>query len=251
MRQDQRFAAKGAEPLGVLLGHMLGPGDDRFVAGLAEVLAHYDMPLLGGDTTSGKGTRSHGLTALGRATFTPVPSRSTAQPGDRVWVTGTLGAAMVGFEALRDGTGGDHSAYSRPRALVAEGRKGIPDVLPGQAGVVADTVHPAGRPAQVFDKLPRQSERQIESPHPGQVGIVGQPGGPVVQGLEAVLALQNHPATIHMAHRMHDGLAARRSAAEITSQQGGQGGSEIDGAETHAKPRPGMETQYRSLRRGR
>ena len=32
------LAAKGAEPLGVLLGHMLGAGDDRFAAGLAEVL---------------------------------------------------------------------------------------------------------------------------------------------------------------------------------------------------------------------
>jgi thiamine-monophosphate kinase len=122
------LAAKGAEPLGVLLGHMLGEGDKRFVAGLAEVLAHYDVPLLGGDTTAGKGTRSHGLTAIGRATFTPVPARSGAQAGDGLWVTGSLGAAMPGYEALRDGTGGDHAAYSRPQALVAEGRALAPHV---------------------------------------------------------------------------------------------------------------------------
>ncbi|MCL6249617.1 thiamine-phosphate kinase [Altererythrobacter sp. KTW20L] len=122
------LAAKGAEPLGVLLGHMLGAGDERFVAGMAEVLSQYDVPLLGGDTTAGNGTRSHGLTAIGRATFTPVPSRSGAQPGDGLWVTGSLGAAMPGYEALRDGTGGDHAAYSRPTALVAEGRALAPHV---------------------------------------------------------------------------------------------------------------------------
>lgn len=116
------LAAKGAEPLGVLLGHMLGDGDERFLAGLAEVLAHYRVPLLGGDTVSGQGTRSHGLTALGRATHRPVPSRGGAQVGDGLWLTGQVGAAMLGFEALRDGTGADHAAYSRPTARLAEGR---------------------------------------------------------------------------------------------------------------------------------
>lgn len=116
------LAAKGAEPLGVLLGHMLGDGDDRFLTGLAEVLAAYDVPLLGGDTVSGTGTRSHGLTALGRATHTPVPSRSGAQPGHGLWLTGQVGAAMLGFEALRDGTGADHAAYSRPVPRLAEGQ---------------------------------------------------------------------------------------------------------------------------------
>lgn len=121
------LAAKGAEPLGVLLGHMLGDGDDRFIAGLAEVLAHYQVPLLGGDTTSGpdkkRGTRSHGVTAIGRATHRPVPSRSGAQPGDGLWLTGQVGAAMLGYEALRDRTTADHTAYSRPRPRLAEGQE--------------------------------------------------------------------------------------------------------------------------------
>jgi thiamine-monophosphate kinase len=115
------LAAKGARPVGVLLGHMLGPDDTRFVAGLAEVLARYDVPLLGGDTTSGGPPRSWGLTALGRATHRPVPSRAGARPGDTVWVTGPLGGAMAGFEALRDNTGGDSTAYRRPVACLAEG----------------------------------------------------------------------------------------------------------------------------------
>ncbi|MCX7677061.1 MAG: thiamine-phosphate kinase [Alteraurantiacibacter sp.] len=115
------LAAKGAEPLGVLVGHMLGAGDERFAAGLAEALSCYNVPLLGGDTVSGTGPGVHGLTAIGRATHTPVPARSGARPGDTLWVTGTLGRAMLGFEALRNSTGRNSTAYRRPVPLLAEG----------------------------------------------------------------------------------------------------------------------------------
>ena len=115
------LAACGAEPLGVLLGHMLGEGDERFVGGLGEVLEHYGVSLLGGDTVSGGPPRAWGLTAIGRATHRPVPSRVGAQPGDGVWITGALGAAMLGFEALLDETGGDSTAYRRPLARLSEG----------------------------------------------------------------------------------------------------------------------------------
>jgi thiamine-monophosphate kinase len=113
------LAAKGAEPIGVLLGYALGGDDARFLEGLGEVLAHYDTPLLGGDTV--RGPRTLGLTAIGRATHRPVPARSGAQPGDRLYLTGPVGAAMLGLEALRSGTG-DSLAYRRPQALLADGR---------------------------------------------------------------------------------------------------------------------------------
>ena len=115
------LAACGARPLGVLLGHMLGEHDARFAEGLAEVLEHYGVPLLGGDTVAGGSPRAWGLTAIGAATHRPVPSRAGARPGDGVWITGSLGAAMLGFEALRDRTETDSSAYRRPLARLAEG----------------------------------------------------------------------------------------------------------------------------------
>lgn len=116
------LAAKGAQPLGVLLGYTLSADDDAFAWGLRQVLAHYDVPLLGGDTVSGgHGGRTFGLTAIGRATYQPVPSRGGAQMGDAVYVTGLLGAAMLGFEALRDGTSANSSAYRRPSARLADG----------------------------------------------------------------------------------------------------------------------------------
>ncbi|GGD48018.1 thiamine-phosphate kinase [Erythrobacter arachoides] len=120
------LAAKGAEPIGVLLGHMLGGDDARFVDGLGEVLEHYGVPLLGGDTVAGEAPRSFGLTAVGRATHTPVPSRAGAQIGDALFVTGTLGAAMLGLEALRAGDGGDPLPYTRPLARLLEGESLAP-----------------------------------------------------------------------------------------------------------------------------
>ncbi len=116
------LAAMGAEPLGVLLGFMLGDADARFVEGLAEVLGEYRVPLLGGDTVSGGPPHTYGLTAIGRATHQPAPSRSGARPGDALWLTGTVGAAMLGFEALRDGSGADSAAYRRPHPRLAEGQ---------------------------------------------------------------------------------------------------------------------------------
>jgi thiamine-monophosphate kinase len=115
------LAAKGARPVGVLIGHMLGADDARFAEGLGAVLSRYGVPLLGGDTVSGNAPRSWGLTALGRATHRPVPSRAGARQGDAVWITGPVGAAMIGFEALRDRTGGDSTAYRRPAPRLAEG----------------------------------------------------------------------------------------------------------------------------------
>ena len=122
------LAAKGARPLGVLLGFMLGDTawDRRFAQGLQAALAHYDVALLGGDTVSNKGDkRALGMTAIGAASFTPVPSRSGAQAGDVVYVTGMLGDALAGFEMAEVGLQGAAAlmaAYHRPVARLAEGQ---------------------------------------------------------------------------------------------------------------------------------
>lgn len=122
------LAAKGAEPLGLLLGYQFGADDARFLAGLEDVLAHFSVPLLGGDTIAANGAQVLGLTALGRATHRPVPTRSGAKPGDEVWITGPVGAAMLGFEAVRDNSEADSTAFRRPLALLAEGRALAPVV---------------------------------------------------------------------------------------------------------------------------
>lgn len=109
------LAAKGAEPMGVLIGAVLVEGAERFVEGLRAILTEYDVPLLGGDTIS-VSPATFGCTAIGRATVTPVPRRDGARPGEGLWITGPIGAAMLGFET------GHGTAYLRPRPRLADGR---------------------------------------------------------------------------------------------------------------------------------
>lgn len=122
------LAAKGAAPIGVLLGFMLGEDawDRAFADGLEKALAYYNVALLGGDTVANRGDkRALGLTALGLATHRPVPSRSGAQIGDILYVTGTLGDALAGFELIDAGfdeVGPLADAFNRPVARVADGQ---------------------------------------------------------------------------------------------------------------------------------
>ncbi|MDT8757320.1 thiamine-phosphate kinase [Sphingomonas psychrotolerans] len=109
------LAAKAAAPIGVLIGATLVEGSERFVKGLGAVLDTYGVALLGGDTIARNGPATFGCTAVGRATVRPVPARSGARAGDALYVTGTIGAAMLGFEAENG------AAYLRPRPRLAEG----------------------------------------------------------------------------------------------------------------------------------
>jgi thiamine-monophosphate kinase len=118
------LAAKGAEPIGVLLGHSLGGNDRRFVDGLREGMEAFEVTLLGGDTVAVTGTSTYSMTAIGRATHRPVPWRNGAKVGDGVFVTGKLGRAMLGFEGKRDHL----AAFNRPMPRLAEGKTLAPQV---------------------------------------------------------------------------------------------------------------------------
>lgn len=122
------LAAKGARPVGCLLNYALS-GDDSwdaaFLEGLGDALDRHAMPLLGGDTVRmpDGSARSYSLTAIGEATG-PVPTRSGAQPGDRLYVTGPVGDAGIGLALARidpAATGPLVNAYRRPRPRLAEG----------------------------------------------------------------------------------------------------------------------------------
>ncbi|KEO90851.1 thiamine-monophosphate kinase [Erythrobacter longus] len=118
------LAAKGAQPVGVLLGYCLGSDDQSFLQGLSQALEAFDTPLLGGDTIKADGQRVFGLTAIGKASANPVPSRGGAKVGDGIYVTGTLGRAMLGYEGDEDHL----EAFNRPSPRLSEGQALAPHV---------------------------------------------------------------------------------------------------------------------------
>ena len=126
------LAAKGAVPEGVLLNLPLGgeAWDRPFLAGLAQILHAYHVPLIGGDTVSlpAGAPRVLTCTALGRDAA--APPRSGARQGDALWVTGTIGDAGLGLAIARgeDGPAELLAAFRRPVPRLAEGRALAPHV---------------------------------------------------------------------------------------------------------------------------
>jgi thiamine-monophosphate kinase len=93
------LGAMGAQPEWALLALSLPTPLDRswvaaFSRGLHAGLTHFGAVLIGGDTTRSPGPINASLTMGGRGAAI---ARSTAQPGDDLWVSGTLGRAAAGF----------------------------------------------------------------------------------------------------------------------------------------------------------
>ena len=129
------LAAKGAAPVGVLVGYSLGDAewDAAFVEGLDLALRRFGVILLGGDTVRvpAGAPRSFGLTAIGRAPPGGAPSRSGARPGDQLWVTGSIGNAGLGL-AMRLGQEEANetclAAYRRPQPQLTFGQAVVPHI---------------------------------------------------------------------------------------------------------------------------
>jgi len=100
------LAAMGATPRHYLLTTALPASRDddwlrRFAEGLAEDQHRFGLALLGGDSTSTPGPSALTLTAIGHIAAGREIRRSGAKPGDKIWVSGTIGDAYLGLKVLR------------------------------------------------------------------------------------------------------------------------------------------------------
>ena len=101
------LAAKGAKPLGFLVSLALPPGIDEswlagFAAGLQADADAYRCPLYGGDTTRTPGPVTVSVTMAGTVPSGTMVKRAGAKPGDKVYVTGTIGDAALGLVVQKD-----------------------------------------------------------------------------------------------------------------------------------------------------
>lgn len=122
------FAAMGADPRWMTLALSLPDADpvwlDGFVSGLFAAAAAHGVVLVGGDTTRSE-TRVISLQVLGDVPEGEAILRSTAEPGDRLYVTGTLGDAAAGCDEFAQAGASEalRRRFLQPRARVAFGRR--------------------------------------------------------------------------------------------------------------------------------
>ena len=100
------LTAKGARGHAYLLSLAL-PSDistewlEGFAAGLREIQDKTGISLIGGDTTATPGPPTITITALGLVAHQHAVLRLGAKPGDRLYVSGTIGDAYLGLRLLR------------------------------------------------------------------------------------------------------------------------------------------------------
>ncbi|MGE0353341.1 MAG: thiamine-phosphate kinase [Gemmatimonadales bacterium] len=176
------LAAAGAEVTG-LLASVAMPGDassedlEQVMAGVGTAVDAVGGSVLGGDLARGRSWVVD-ITVVGRAES--ALTRRGARPGDRVWVTGTLGgsrAAVTAWNAGRTPPAEARARFARPepriragRYLLRQGARAMMDLSDGLAG---DARH-----------LAAASEVALE------IDLASLPLGP---GVEAAAALERRP----------------------------------------------------------
>jgi len=124
------LVAKGATPLAYVMNVGL-PSLDRawleaFSGGLRVAQQAFGCQLVGGDTDRTPGPLSISITAFGTVPSGRMIRRSTAQPGDYVYVTGTIGDAALGLALLQDPQTGTRCGLDEAASTYLAGRLSRP-----------------------------------------------------------------------------------------------------------------------------
>ena len=192
------LAASGAEPEGLIVS-LGAPGDSRVedLVELYEGIRETGVPVLGGDTSSADRLMLS-VTAIGRSER--VPGRAGARAGDRLVVTGPLGAAGAAFRG---------GSYVRPPVRLREG-KGLAGhahaMLDVSDGLAMDAAHIAARSrcrvVIELERVPLAEGAELEDlgfgedyellaavERPGRFSVIGQ----CEEGAGVLLTLDGEP----------------------------------------------------------
>jgi thiamine-monophosphate kinase len=170
--------AMGASPTWAVLSLSLPAPLDRawvtaFAQGMSEALDAWGIHLVGGDTTGSPGPITASMTMAG--TTTQPIGRSGAQPGDTIWVTGTLGDAAAGFLY---GTEAGLDALRRPKP-------------PVRFGVALNAAVKVNAMMDLSDGLARDLGRMCRSSGlDADIDPAALPAGPGLTGVTDSLAAQ-------------------------------------------------------------
>lgn len=128
------IAAMGGTPVATFLSIALpkdaqGDWAERFIEGYAQISRMYDVPLLGGDTTSSLRDIAVNVGILGRCPSGKRAMRSGAKPGDTIYVTGHLGDSAGGLQAILKGI----DRNDMVQTLIARHKRPVPRVNEGRA----------------------------------------------------------------------------------------------------------------------
>ncbi len=166
-------AACGARPLGFTLARALPRADEAFLEGFARGLFaladEHGIELVGGDTT--QGPLNICITAMGEVPAGAALLRSGAQPGDDLYVSGTVGDARLALEVFRGTQRLDAAAFEavrtamekpQPRVALGLALRGIArsaiDVSDGLLGDLGHILKRSGVAARVeVDAVPRSA----------------------------------------------------------------------------------------------
>ena len=120
----------GGEPLAVFLSLALPRSlpqswVDGFLRGLLKLAGEFKVSLAGGDTAESPGGVLADIVVLGSVPKGKAVLRSGARPGDRIYVTGELGASAAAIDLLSGGKKlrpADFCSHFYPKPRIEVGR---------------------------------------------------------------------------------------------------------------------------------
>ncbi len=242
------LASMGGEPAWVTLALTLPASDpawlESFSSGFLSLAEQYGIQLIGGDTTRGPlsiSVTAHGFVQAGRAL-----RRDGAQPGDRIYVSGTLGDAAVALR-MRQGKYAASQDESdllprlerpSPRINIGRGLVGIASAaIDISDGLMADLGHiceRSGVGAELsLDAIPLSSgvQRFLDGGGPWEAVLAGgddyELGFTVPPGREGeVAALRDGDCGLTCIGTITEGKGVRCRSAEGSQIEIGRGGYE-------------------------